>query len=416
MKMKTRLTQFIVTTFTLLSFPVVIFSQTPNLKTTANYILFTTAGAVGNTGISQIAGNIGTNVGAITGFEPPTIMTGNIDSGNVVTAQCAADLQDAYDELYNMAPTSTSHTPAFGSGESLFAGIYAIAAAGSVAGDLTLDAQGNPDAVFIFKFGGAFTTAASTTIHLINGALACNVFWGAEGAISMAAVTDMKGTLIANNGAISMGAGGILEGRMFSTTGAASIYAVSLSAPPCSYQILPIQLLSFAGLCDKQDVLLKWSTATETNNLYFTVERSNEGINWEVVGTVAGAGNSFSLQTYTLRDMQANKKASFYRLKQTDVDGNYKYGKMVFVKDCDNKSANNLTIYPNPSKGKFELLFTGNPGQAYSIEIFNLKGQKLYESTGIQTKFDLSNQVPGVYIMRVQQNSKTQNMKFVIEK
>jgi len=131
--MKTQLTQFIVTTITLLSFPAVNFSQTPNLNTAANYVLFTITGAVGNTGISQITGNIGTNAGAITGFEPPTTMTGNIDSGNVVTTQCSADLQAAYDELYNMAPTSTSHAPAFGSGETLFAGVYAIAAAGSVA-------------------------------------------------------------------------------------------------------------------------------------------------------------------------------------------------------------------------------------------------------------------------------------------
>jgi len=414
--MKTLLIQFIVTTVTVLSFPAVNFAQTPSLNSAANYVLFTTTGAVGNTGISQITGNIGTNAGAITGFEPPTTLTGSIDSGNVATVQCAADLQAAYDEIFNMAPTSTGHAPAFGSGETLFAGVYAIAAAGSVAGDLTLDAQWDPNAIFIFQFGGAFTTGASTTIHLINGALTCNVFWIAEGAISMAALTDMKGTLIANNGAISMGAGGILEGRMFSTAGAASVYEVSISVPSCSSPLLPVELLSFTASCDKQNVILKWNTATEINNLYFTVERSNEGINWQEVGTVAGTGNSTSQQTYSLTDVQADNKASFYRLKQTDVNGNYKYGNIIFVKDCANEGANNSTIYPNPSNGKFDLLFKGAAGQAYSIEIFNLQGQKLYESTGFQSKFDLSNQAPGVYIMRVQQNSKTQNLKFVIER
>jgi hypothetical protein len=413
--MKTLLLQFIVTSFTLLSFLNENFAQIPELNSASNYVLFTTTGGIGNTGTSQITGNIGTGTGAITGFEPPSTMTGNIDSGNVATTQCSADLQAAYDELYNMAPTSTSHAPAFGSGETLFAGVYAIAAAGSVAGDLTLDAQWDPNAIFIFKFGGAFTTGASTTIHLINGALACNVFWGAEGAISMATLTDIKGTLIANNGAISMGAGGILEGRMFSTSGAASIYAVSVSVPPCSYPVLPIELLSFAGLCDKQNVILKWRTTTETSNRYFAVERSNEGINWQMVGTVAGSGNSSSHQTYTLTDIHANNKPSFYRLKQTDVDGNYKYGNILFVKKCTNEAANNLIIYPNPSNGKFELLFKDRTEQPYSIEIFNLQGQKLYNSKGDQSKFDLSNQAPGVYFMRVQQNSKTQNMKFVIE-
>ena len=185
--------------------------------------------------------------------------------------------------------------------------------------------------------------------------------------------------------------------------------------PPCSSPILPIELISFTALCDKQNVILKWSTATETNNLYYSVERSNEGINWQVAGTVAGAGNSFSQQTYTFRDIQVANKAFFYRLKQTDIDRNYKYGNILYVKNCT-KEANNLSIYPNPSNGKFELLITGNTGQVHSIEIFNLQGQKLYESAGVQLKFDLSNQVPGIYFMRVQQNSKNHNLKFVIEK
>jgi len=208
------------------------FSIVPNLGTAANFVLFTSAGAVGNTGISQMTGNIGSNVGAITGFETSSII-GAIHTADAVTVQCSLDVIAAYTQLNNIIPTSTTHTPAFGSGETLFAGVYSIAGAGSIAGNLTLDAQGDPNAVFIFKIGGAFTTGASTTINLINGASACNIFWKAEGAISMAASTTMRGTLIANNGAISMGAGGILEGRMFSTTGAASVYAVSASVPLC---------------------------------------------------------------------------------------------------------------------------------------------------------------------------------------
>jgi hypothetical protein len=204
----------------------------PNLGIAANFVLFTITGAVSNTGVSMIKGNIGTNAGAISNFDTANV-TGSVYNADSITVECSIDLLAAYNQLNNTVPTSTSHTPAFGSGETLFAGVYSIAAAGSVAGELTLDAQGDPNAVFIFKIGGAFTTGASTTINLINGASACNVFWKAEGAISMAASTIMKGTLIANNGAISMGANGSLEGRMFSTTGAAYVYAVSASIPTC---------------------------------------------------------------------------------------------------------------------------------------------------------------------------------------
>jgi len=227
--MKPKLTLLISSLF-LVIIPIVSFAQIPNLGTAANFVLFTTTGAVGNTGASQFTGNIGANSGAISGFVTPTTVNGNIYSANAITTQCAIDVQTAYNQLVNTVATVTNHAPAFGSGETLFAGVYSIGAAGSLGGNLTLDAQGNSNAVFIFKFAGAFTTGASSTINLINGALASNVFWAADGAISMAALTTMKGTLIAN-GAVGMGDGGTLEGRMLSTAGAISVYNNSMSMP-----------------------------------------------------------------------------------------------------------------------------------------------------------------------------------------
>ena len=212
-----------------LPFPDVNILQAPNLGTAANFVLFTTTGAVGNTGISQVNGSIGSNDGAISGFGSSTI-NGTIYNADATTIQCSADLLAAYNQLIIIDPTAT-HLPVLGNGETLYPGVYALAAAGSLIATLTLDAQGDPNAIFIFKTGGAFTTAASATVNLVNGASACNVFWVAEGAIAMAASTSMKGTLISHNGAISMGAGGILEGRMFSTTGAASVYGVLASIP-----------------------------------------------------------------------------------------------------------------------------------------------------------------------------------------
>lgn len=149
-------------------------------------------------------------------------ITSSHSSRTVNTAQGKLDLKTAYDNLISVPTTNAIHAPVFGSGEILISGVYAIGAAASVAGTLTLDAQGNPNAVFIFKIGGAFTTGAGTSIALANGASACNVFWVVEGAVSMAASTTMKGTIIANNGAVFMGANGALEGRLFSTTGAIS--------------------------------------------------------------------------------------------------------------------------------------------------------------------------------------------------
>jgi hypothetical protein len=82
---------------------------------------------------------------------------------------------------------------------------------------LTLNAQGDPNAVFILQIEGTLSTNANSKIKLINGALACNVFWKVEGAVSMASGTTMRGTVIANNGAINMSSGDTLEGRVSSS-------------------------------------------------------------------------------------------------------------------------------------------------------------------------------------------------------
>ncbi len=221
--MKNRLLPFILSIIVLLSFYNKNFAQAPNFGSAANFVFFTSSGAVGNTGVSNITGDIGTNLGAITNFNAPSIFTGNSYIANVVTAQAVIDLNNAYTQLNNIAATNTTHTLTFGNGETLTAGVYSVAGAASVSGTLSLDAQGDATKIFIFKTGGAFTTAASTTITLVNGTLACNVFWIAEGTIAMAASTIMKGSLIAHNAANSMGAGGSLEGRMFSTGGAVTV-------------------------------------------------------------------------------------------------------------------------------------------------------------------------------------------------
>jgi hypothetical protein len=97
--------------------------------------------------------------------------------------------------------------------------------------DLTLDAKGDSNAVFIFQIDGAFATTANSEVKLLNGAQACNVFWKIEGLVSMATGTIMKGTVIANNAAIVMNTGVSLEGRALSTTGSIDVDGVLSFTP-----------------------------------------------------------------------------------------------------------------------------------------------------------------------------------------
>ncbi len=147
---------------------------------------------------------------------------GLLSSEPVSTAQGMINLLAAYNALMAIAPTNTTHLPVFGNGETLTPGVYDLPAASSLAGILTLDGGGDTNAVFIIRTGGALSTGAGTTVVLINGARSNNIFWISEGALSLAANTIMKGTLLAHNAAVSAAAGSNLEGRMFSTTGALS--------------------------------------------------------------------------------------------------------------------------------------------------------------------------------------------------
>ena len=396
------------------------------LGSAANFTLFTSLGALANTGISGVIGDIGSNTAdGVSGFAA-SIVIGNTHAADAVTEQAKIDLLAAYNYITNLVATSNSvikHDRVYG-GETLYAGIYTTANAGSTGGTLILDGKGDPNSTFIFQIGGAFTVAAQTRVVLINGARRCNIFWTAEGAISMATFTFMKGNLIAHEGAISMGGQGFLEGRMFSTNGACSFNTATtyisnaLCGPdndPYPPKVLPIQLISFTGNCYKQSMILKWTTASEFSNKNFSVERSDDGINWKLVGSVAGAGNSDVARNYSLVDnLPSVYNTSMYRLKQTDTENNFTYSNIITVTKC---SANeNVSFSPNPSTGKFNFNFSGDVSQVASTEIFNQQGVMIYRANGFQSKIDLSNQAAGIYLVRVQLNSKITIRKIIISK
>jgi hypothetical protein len=161
------------------------------------------------------------------------------------TAQAAIDLQSIYNQLNSIAVTNTTHAPVFG-GEILLPGVYSIAAAGSAAGIITLDAQGDPNALFIIKFGEAFSTGATTTIVLANSASAANVFWLAKGAIGLGASTVMKGTLLSKEGAVSLGANCIIDGRVLTGSGAIGIDTSTITKTSNSPYVNLGALFSFA--------------------------------------------------------------------------------------------------------------------------------------------------------------------------
>lgn len=188
-------------------------------------------GAISGTG--HVEGDVGSGTGAIA---PAITSSGTIYStGDAVVITALDDFATAYDEGKNRAHTVLLSPAAYElGGKTLTAGVYKIGAAATLASPVTLNAQGNPDSVFIIQVVGAFgATAAVGNVVLANGARSENVFWIVEGAVSMGAGTHMEGTML-GGAAIAFGAGTTMNGRVMAglPAGTIALAATAISAPP----------------------------------------------------------------------------------------------------------------------------------------------------------------------------------------
>ena len=186
-------------------------------------------------------------------------------SGSGTTSTAVTDLEAAYQVVLNTTTTDL-HANAFGSGETLTAGVYQTSGAGSLAGSLTLNGTAND--LFIFKINGAFSTGVGSTITLTGGAQASNVFWIAisAGAMSIATTNQMKGTFIARDGAALIANGSTLEGRLLSNVGAVSTDANIISVPTGSSTI-NLRAISNYALFTGSGALTNTGTSTITGNI-----------------------------------------------------------------------------------------------------------------------------------------------------
>ncbi|MGD0709595.1 MAG: hypothetical protein ABR968_00280 [Bacteroidales bacterium] len=169
---------------------------------------------------------------------------------------------------------------------------------------------------------------------------------------------------------------------------------------------LPIELLSFNALPSNGSVLLKWVTASETNNDYFTIERSANGMDFSTAGTVAGAGNSNNLKEYSFTD-ENPFSTIYYRLKQTDFNGAFTYSDIILVTTSGNKTAG---VGVNATDGILHVTVNNAVAGPLQVNIFNTAGALVYGTethigSGSST-VDLSTSLPvSIYIVKVSMNN-----------
>ncbi|PLX09019.1 MAG: hypothetical protein C0596_04260 [Marinilabiliales bacterium] len=190
----------------------------------------------------------------------------------------------------------------------------------------------------------------------------------------------MAGDFQNGNGGIIFGNGEIHVDGNF--TGPGSTFGLPNESIPAGSTIsegsLPVELIYFKSYCENSIITLEWETASETNNDYFTIEKSYDGINYYILEIIYGAGNTSESSNYKYNDIDNNNGYIYYRLKQTDFDG-----KTEILGTVVNNTQNNNSIleaqYSNPiSPDDFQIMIYGKGD--ITIQLFSTNGQVLYKN------------------------------------
>lgn len=190
------------------------------------------AGAgITNTGPTTLGGDIGTYpTPTITGVSDLTI-TGTNHGGDAVSQGAKPDVLTAYNTLAGQGPTQP--TGADLTGRTLVSGVYNSGSSIALSGTVTLDAQGDPDAVFVFQAGSTLITSSSSTVALINGTQACNVFWQVGSSATLGTNSVFRGNLLALTD-ITATTEATVEGRLLAINGAVTLDTNTITTPTCA--------------------------------------------------------------------------------------------------------------------------------------------------------------------------------------
>src|SRR3984885_6125362 len=195
---------------------------------------------VTNTGPSSISGNLGVSPGtAVTGFPPGTVSNGTIHSADGVAAGAQSDLTTAYNDAAGRSPTAS--VPGFiGAGQTLTPGVYKASSSLDVGGSLTLDAGGDPNAVFIFQAPSTLITDSASSVILTGGAQACIVFWQVGSSATLGTDSAFSGSILALT-SISVETGDTIAGRALARNGAVTLDDDTITSPTCATTPPPTQ-------------------------------------------------------------------------------------------------------------------------------------------------------------------------------
>jgi len=203
-----------------------------NLGTASPFVVLGGA-AVTNTGPSVLNGDLGVSPGtALSGFGLPAVVNGATHNNDGVANQAKSDLTTAYVVAAGQAATANLTGTNLGN-RTLTAGAYRYSSSAQLTGQLTLNAQGDPNAQFVFMIGSTLTTASASSVLMVNGASPCNVYWQVGSSATLDTTTAFQGNLMAN-ASISLNNGATVMGRLLARTGQISLINNVLNRGGCA--------------------------------------------------------------------------------------------------------------------------------------------------------------------------------------
>lgn len=210
------------------------------LGSTENFAVLA-GSTVTNTGTTVISGSAGGNVGlspgtSVTGFPPGTISDGTIHAADAVALQAQTNLVIAYDDAAGRTVTSDLTGQDLG-GMTLTSGVYQFDTSAQLTGTLTLDAEGDPDAAFIFQIGSTLTTASDSSVVLINEAQYCRVFWQVGTSATLGTDSQFIGHIFAMT-SITATTGAEIQGQLLARTGAVTLDSNIITNGVCAVAVV----------------------------------------------------------------------------------------------------------------------------------------------------------------------------------
>ncbi len=208
-----------------------------------------------------------------------------------------------------------------------------------------------------------------------------------------------------------------IVGTAYPPSGGPNAYVVKIN------NLVPVEMTSFVADCINGAVILRWSTASETNNYGFEIQRRTESAGWSRISFIQGQGSTTKSSLYSFTDNSVSNGKYLYRLKQSDLDGTFSYSNII---DVDVNKASDFALeqnYPNPFNPVTRISFSIPQTGFVNLSVYNVLGEKVVtlineiKSAGNHAvDFDASELTSGVYVYRLQAGSSVSIKKMTLIK